>query len=115
MYLALPTLRLQAPYNAFNRSRPKGQSLGDFSTDGTTFMTIIRAYRDATNFSNTSTREQEIEMKSINPLGRALTRVTNHAGNTLLQSGKFATKRGLMYVIKRLMSIPVHEKCLREG
>ena len=36
-----------------------------------------------------------------------MARITKYPGNTLLQSGKFATKRGLMYIVKRTTSISV--------
>jgi hypothetical protein len=105
LHFPLSSLRLQLPHNASKRSRPQGQSRADFGVHGTTFLTITRAYRDAADFSHKSKKGQDLDMKSPNPLGRAMARVTKYPGNTVLQSGKFATPQGLVYVVKRVTSI----------
>jgi hypothetical protein len=104
--LPLSSLRLQTPINASKRSRPQGR--GDFGIDGSTFLTITRAFSDAPTKSDFDTlaRENKIE-KDLNALGRAMARVTKYAGNTLLQSGKFKLKDGMKFVIKRTTSIPL--------
>lgn len=38
---------------------------------------------------------------SANPLGRAMARVAAWAGHTLLESGKFRTREGFVYVVRR--------------
>jgi hypothetical protein len=53
--------------------------------------------------------EKDADKTHTNPLGRAMSRITKYAGNTLLQSGKFATKNGLMYIVKRTSSISLEE------
>jgi hypothetical protein len=115
LHFPLASLRLQLPSNASKRSRPQGQSRADFGVDGTTFLTVTRAYHDAASFSHTSARGQALDMQSSNPLGRAVARVTKYPGNTLLQSGKFATPQGLVYVVKRVTSVAAPRgECVRE-
>lgn len=101
-------LRLQNPVNSKRRSRPQGSLC--WGTDGHTFLTITRSYRGApsrTDFEHMSAEERKQDDDSANPLGRAMTRMTKYTGNTLLESGKFALKKGesLVYVIKRTTSI----------
>ncbi|KAF2829882.1 hypothetical protein CC86DRAFT_177091 [Ophiobolus disseminans] len=104
LHLFLSRLRLQTPVNASQRSRPQGRS--DFGIDGSTFLTISRAYRTAPHRSALAI-EREADSTSTNPLGRAMSRVTKSAGNTLLQSGKFQLRDGMTYVIKRTTTIPL--------
>lgn len=103
-------LRLQPPANSKKRSRPQGAN--SWGEDGHTFLTISKALKPApTNaqFTQWSTTEVDKDLKSKNPLGRAMARVTKYAGNTVLESGKFALKKGapLVYVIKRTTMIPL--------
>ncbi|KAF2130744.1 hypothetical protein P153DRAFT_204239 [Dothidotthia symphoricarpi CBS 119687] len=104
----IPALRLQLPANSAKRSRPQGH--GDFGIDGATFLTITRSYREPpteADFRSWSDTETKRDAKSRNPLGRAMTRMTKYAGNTLLKSGKFAKRGGLVYVVNRVTSIPL--------
>ncbi|KAJ4369049.1 hypothetical protein N0V83_006132 [Neocucurbitaria cava] len=103
-------LRLQPPANSKKRSRPQGAN--SWGEDGHTFLTISKALNPApTNaqFTQWSTTEVSKDLKSKNPLGRAMVRVTRYAGNTVLESGKFALKKGapLVYVVKRTTVIPL--------
>jgi hypothetical protein len=102
------SLRLQNPVDSKKRSRPQGAF--SWGVDGHAFITITRSYRDEPTksaFEHASTRDSEQDGKSANPLGRAMARVTKYAGNTLLESGKFALGKGepLVYVVKRTTAI----------
>jgi hypothetical protein len=108
----LSTLRIQTPVNASKRSRPQGQGRAHFGIEGSTYLTVTRSYRNAPTsfeFEDICKQEKEQDTRSPNALGRALSRMTKYAGNTLLQSGKFMTKEGLMYIIKRTTMIRTTE------
>ena len=101
-------LCLQNPVDSKKRSRPQGAF--SWGVDGHAFITITRAYRDAPTtsaFEYASKRDVEQDSRSENPLGRAITQVTKYAGNTVLESGKFALAKGepLVYVVKRTTAI----------
>ncbi|CAO2651123.1 Nn.00g094200.m01.CDS01 [Neocucurbitaria sp. VM-36] len=103
-------LRLQPPTNSNKRSRPQGAN--SWGEDGHTFLTITRALKAAptkVQFTQWSKVESAKDLQSKNPLGRAMARITKYAGNTVLESGKFAQKKGqpLVYVIKRTTVIPL--------
>lgn len=103
-------LRLQLPANSAKRSRPQGAN--SWGEDGHTFLTITKALKPApteAQFAQWSTVESAKDTQSKNPLGRAMARVTKYAGNTVLESGKFALKRGepLVYIVKRKTVIPL--------
>lgn len=113
LHLPLSSMRLQTPVNASKRSRPQGQGRADFGIEGTTFLTVTRAYRNVstkTELEGIFDFEKEQDARSPNSLGQAMSRVTKYAGNTLLQSGKFMTKEGLKYIIKRTTVIPTSDK-----
>ncbi|KAI8934658.1 hypothetical protein NX059_008349 [Plenodomus lindquistii] len=104
LHHGIAALYLQAPLNASTRSRPQGR--GTFGPNGATFLTITRSMlhlHSATELTSQSAHDKA----SANPLGRAMARVTKYPGNTVLQSGKFRKRRGFVYVVKRITSIPI--------
>ena len=97
-------LRLQHPINPSQRSRPQGR--GDFGPSGSIFLTITHAHSAAPTQAHL-TADSTHDKSSANPLGRAMARITQYPGNTLLQSGKFKKREGLVYVVKRTTNIPL--------
>jgi hypothetical protein len=75
-------------------------------------LTITHAYRDlpsASSLAGFSAHEKTQDKKHTNPLGCTMAHVTKYPGNTLLQSGKFAMKNGLMYIVKWTSCIPLKD------
>jgi hypothetical protein len=100
----LPRRRPPLPIslNPTQRSRPQGR--GDFGPDGSIFLTITHSYSAAPTqpeFQMKLASETVRDKGSANPLGRAMARVTQYPGNTLLQSGKFKRREGFVYIVKR--------------
>jgi hypothetical protein len=97
-------LRLQPPSHSHQRSRPQGAN--SWGKDGHTFLTITRTWKpalDEAHFTAWSTVELKKDGQSANPLGRAMARISQYVGNTVLESGKFQLRRGeeMVYVVKR--------------
>jgi hypothetical protein len=70
LHLPRSSLCLQTPTNASRRSRPRGQGRANFSTDGTMFLTITRAYRDlpcASNLAGFSAHEKNSRQETYEP------------------------------------------------
>ncbi|KAH9875199.1 hypothetical protein J1614_004689 [Plenodomus biglobosus] len=105
LHYGIEALYIQSPTDAATRSRPQGR--GDFGPHGAVFLTISRS-TCALSTDIELISETANDKSSTNPLGRAMARVTRYPGNTLLQSGKFKTKEGFVYVIKRTTSIPLN-------
>jgi hypothetical protein len=108
LHYPVTALRYQLPINSSQRSRPQGR--GDFGPDGSIFLTITHSYSAAPTqpeFQTKLASESGRDKESANPLGRAMARITQYPGNTLLQSGKFKKRDGLVYIVKRTTSIPL--------
>jgi hypothetical protein len=105
---SISALYLLAPKNASQRSHSQG--CRDFRSDGAIFLTITHAHSAAPTAADLQSLLAEEIMRdraSANPLGRAMARITNYPGNTVLQSGKNRKRdEGFVYIVKRTSRIP---------
>jgi hypothetical protein len=104
----LGCLRLELPSIPSSRSRPQGY--GSWGTDGHTFLTISKSWKPALSlqlFMKWSTEELGKDEASANPLGRAMARISQYQGNTVVEAGKSQLKKGeaMCYVVVRKSAI----------
>lgn len=103
------TLILETPHKASQRRRPQGQAAFD-----PTFLTITRAPEPPISSSDfqacfTHPYVKTKDKASVNPLGRAMRRLTRYPGNTVLDVGKFRFGKGdeAVFIIKRTTVLPL--------